>query len=172
MKLKNNFLPVVLLLAAIICFCFVGYFIWQRFSPQTIAFESLPVLQSIDRSVYSPNGLGIPSLNISLPIENHPRQAIWPVSSTGVIHINDTNIYYGHNWPNLLGKIKKISIGDTILIHTSSGDTIEYQIEKIESVWPNQPDILNQDQNTKIVLYTCTGFFDTKRLVIVASKSN
>lgn len=167
-----------LLFAALVCFSFTGFFLWQRYTPVTLAFNNLPLpADSVITTQSTPALLSIPDLGIHLPIiaatasENH-----WPVTSHGLIYLADTpvpgapgnSIIYGHNWPNLLGPVKRAQIGQKILVTSSNNEVKEFIVEKISVVAPFQTQLLAPTDTPVLTLYTCTGFLDTQRLVLTA----
>lgn len=128
----------------------------------------------------SPTALSIPSINLDLPV--YTSELVdnkWEVSTGGVSYLSgsalpgDTGntIMYGHNFPWILGKLSKVSVGDAIYIY--SGDyMLRYTIKYIQSVDPSQTSILDQSDDKRLTLYTCAGLFDSKRLVVTALLHN
>ena len=76
-------------------------------------------------------------------------------------------ILYAHNKKNLFGPLKKIKIGDLIIIE-GQGKIYEYSVSEIRKVLPNEVDAILSPQN-QLTLYTCDGSFDQKRLIVIAS---
>jgi len=79
------------------------------------------------------------------------------------------SIFYGHNWTSLLGNLVNAKPGQEISIAFGSGEIERFKISYVQVVKPSQTDILNQTNDRRITLYTCTGFLDSKRLVVVAN---
>jgi sortase (surface protein transpeptidase) len=44
----------------------------------------------------------------------------------------------------------------------------EFKVEYTATVDPSQTYIIDNTKDTRITLYTCTGFLDSKRFVVVA----
>lgn len=160
-------LSLILLTGTLVCFAGTAYLIWLRFTPITVSKSSISHTTVIS----------LPDLSISLPVTDaNVSKDHWPVSSNSLIHIIGTpqpgdpgnSIIYGHNWPNLLGPIKKAQLGQIINIASPSGQIKTFKIYAIQTVTPQQADLLKPSSDIRLTLYTCTGLFDTKRLVISA----
>ncbi len=164
MNQKNN-LSRLLFFLGLLCFVFVGVLIVDRMQNNTVSFDRLPVTSQVNTQ---PDGIEISTQQIRLAVVSKKVEKSFPTSKTTAIHIQGTNIYYAHNWPNLFGNLKKIKINDPIVIHFSNGQIKKYLVTQTESVWPSDTSILNQNNSETIIVYTCTGVFDIKRLVIVA----
>jgi len=125
----------------------------------------------------NPSAISLPSLGINLPVViTHMDGKKWPTTPSGVSYLANTAIpgdignavFYGHNWPSLLGHLKQAKNGEKLYIQYQDGITKEFTIDSISEVEPNSTEILAQSSTPKITLYTCTGFLDTKRLVVTA----
>ena len=44
----------------------------------------------------------------------------------------------------------------------------KYKVNKITAVYPNQTQVIMPTKRETLTLYTCTGFYDEKRLIITA----
>lgn len=78
----------------------------------------------------------------------------------------------GHNYnkKNMFGKLKKLSIGDSIYLTDIFGETLEYKVYEIKKVNPKETECLSQETfgRKEVTLITCTTGA-IKRLVIKAS---
>jgi len=157
----------------------ISYLIYQRYNPQKLAFDLTNVATSQNKINESrqPVGIKISSLKIELPvvptkIENNK----WEASTKGVSYLDSSvipgekgnSILYSHNWPNLLGNLNKIKTGDNITIFYSDNSQHSFEVEYLSVVKPGDTSILKNSTDNRITLYTCTGFLDSKRLVVVA----
>jgi LPXTG-site transpeptidase (sortase) family protein len=127
------------------------------------------------KEVY-PTRLEMSNLGIYLPISDATiNKGTWEYSVNAVSYLKESptpgnignSILYGHNWPNLLGPLKNVQPGDTLKIHFSNGEVKEFKAINVSIVTPDQTHILNQTEQPILTLYTCTGFLDSKRLVVV-----
>lgn len=75
-------------------------------------------------------------------------------------------ILYGHDRRGLFGDLYKLKIGD--LIEVKKGDVwFDYKVSEIHKVDPSDVSSILSDKN-RLTLYTCSGSFDQKRLVVYA----
>lgn len=163
----------------IICLVSAGYLFWQRTNPYRLSFASyseLPAVKAPEN--LRPVNIRIPSLSIDLPISAATiENGKWPASSTGISHLSSSPVpgeqgnstLYGHNWPNLLGPLKKIQPGDSIEIGLSDGTTRTFVVSRTDTVTPDQTKSISQTGETRITLYTCAGFLDRKRFIVTGS---
>ncbi len=166
--------------ASLICLILALLLVWRRTTPQRLAFGNANSFKKVKETStkVSPISIKIERLGITLDIfpanlsSNH-----WQVTDKGVSYLSLTpipgdlgnSVLYGHNWPNLLGKLIKIKPGDKIVITYSNGTTKNFLVEYTATVKPNQTYILNPSSDHRITIYTCTGFMDSKRFVAVAT---
>ena len=178
----RKFLSTLLILSGLILFSFGGYLVWERNSPQRISFDTPPPVQkgSLVENV-SEFGqakiIKIPSINKELEII--PSQIVnkrWESTKKGVSYLSTSpipgeignSIIYGHNYPNLLKDLTKVKVGDEITIVYENGSEKKFDVKFTQEVGPNQSSILDPTDDRRITLYTCSGFFDSKRFVITA----
>lgn len=158
---------------------FGSLLVFQRNNPNRVAFakgESNIAIQ-IEDKVVIPTSIKIPSLDINLDIyTSEIKNGKWEVTDKGVSYLktsvvpgeNGNSVLYGHNWTNLLGILVKIKTGEIIEIVYSDGSKKEFEVKLIQEVNPNDVSILNNTNDRRITLYTCSGFLDSKRFVVVA----
>lgn len=133
---------------------------------------------SSNENIQLPDQIEIPAINISLPIVATKIQGNdFATSSYGVNYLvdsslpgqNGNSIFYGHNWPKLLGNLKKAERGDIIALKYASGETKTFAIDLITIISAKNAKINTKSDSKILTLYTCTGFLDTKRLIITAN---
>ena len=142
-------------------------------------FLAAPVKREIKPKIKKnlPVRLIIKNLNIDLPIFS--AKVIgqnWQTTSLGVSWLDisphpgeiGNSIMYGHNWTNLLGNLIYAKPGQEIEIKYSDGKSKIFFIDKTAEVSPNDVSVLAQTKDQRVTIYTCIGFLDEKRLVIVA----
>lgn len=168
-----------LILLSLICFSWVGYLVWLRYTPTSLSFDFpfAPITQ-INPSDSTPKfSLLMPELSLNLPVTSaEVSKNLWPVSNSSLIHVSSSplpgdpgnSVIYGHNWPTLLGNLKYAQIGQIIDVKTPNGAK-KFTIDKVSVVSPDQTNLLNPTSIPTLTLYTCTGFLDSRRLVITAS---
>lgn len=176
---KINFWANLLLVSGFLGLLVGSYFIYQRQNPSRLKFENYPVVQaSFENSAEkSPTGIKIESAQISLPvIKSEIRNNKWDATIEGVSYLKSSplpgaqgnSILYGHNWASLLGNLKKVKPGDQIEISYSDQSSKKFLVEYLVEVKPDDTSILNNSSDSRITLYTCSGFLDSKRFVVVA----
>lgn len=91
------------------------------------------------------------------------------IASTSAHPGEDSNIViYSHNLKKLFGKLNSVQMHDTITLTTADGLEHAYTVTKKVVLTPAEYDILRPTNSEVLTLYTCTGFLDSKRLVVQA----
>lgn len=149
----------------------------QKFNPYRLAFNEAPNVE-ITNSSKNPVKVTIKDLNIDLPVKKAKidskkwqtyTDALSYLSSSPAPGDEGNSIIYGHNWKNLLGNLKKANIGQKITVEFSDGTKKDFETKYITEVKPSQVSILEKSNDKRITLYTCSGFLDSKRFVVVAT---
>ena len=171
-------LPTKLFLGiGVILLIFGIYLVWERNNPNRLSFQLSRNSKTTAESAEKPSILSVPSANIALPIiPASIADGKWEDTKQGVSYLSNSpvpghvgnSILYGHNWPTLLGNLSKVKPGDTISVSFTSGDTKKFTVRFVTIVTPDETHILNQTDDKRLTLYTCTGWFDSKRLVVTA----
>lgn len=168
-----------LILLGIVLLTYSGFLIYQRVNPWRLSFDSYNA-QRIEKPYTSnnPTEVIIEDLKIQLPIRQAKKEGKkWQAFSDAVSYLNSSpipgeqgnSILYGHNWRNLLGNLTGAKVGQDIKIRSSDGSEKIFKIKYIQEVTPDQTAILDLSSDTRITLYTCSGFLDSKRFVVVAT---
>jgi len=159
------------------------FLVWERNTPGRLSFN---LKNTSNNNIYPqssqiPKQLIIKDLGIDLPI--YPAkidQNKWEATTNGVSYLSSStipgekgnSIIYGHNWTSLLGPLTRAKPGQNIGVVFSDGSKKDFSIAYISTVTPNQTSILDPSSDTRLTIYTCTGFLDSKRFVVTAiSKS-
>lgn len=175
-----KFFTFVCILLSIFFFSLSGYWIFQRFNSAALSFSGVPTYEtSSNKVVNRAISLSIPAVGIpDLPIfggkiENNN----WPLRSDGLIrllsspepgHIGNS-VIYGHNWKNIFANLLKVKPGQIVEIRYVDGSSKKFKITFTQTVGPDQTQILDNTNDRRVTLYTCTGFLDSKRFVVVAT---
>ena len=139
------------------------------FTPTVIPFEKTHAI---------PTQLIIEKIQMDLPIEQTAiTNGIWQVSND-VSHLttsarpgeNGPIILYGHNTTDRLGPIRWLSKGDLIEVKSADGEIHNYIIDQTMTVNPNRLDVFTQKPGETLIIYTCDGFADLQRFVLIATK--
>jgi LPXTG-site transpeptidase (sortase) family protein len=153
------------------------------FAARMIAYRNAPVnFNNVLQTNITPDSnypvvIEFQALNLRLPISlatindgkwDDPKHTVayWIESSLPGDHGN--SVMYGHNWPNILGTLNKSKKGDVIVINYADGAERVFEVNNTYTVTADQKHILNQTDDARLTIYTCTGFLDSKRFVVVA----
>lgn len=80
-------------------------------------------------------------------------------------------VIYAHKRRGMFINLSKLQIGDTITVR--SPDMVgNYQVQSMMTVSPVRTDILNDNGQDVVTLYTCDGWQDEHRLVVKAKYIN
>lgn len=179
---RLNFWANILLSIGLLALLIFIYLIYLRYNPQKLSFEVSALENPVNYDApLSPIGIQIDSQKLTLNITSAEiKNNNWEASTTGISHLKSSvlpgeignSVLYGHNWPNLLGSLDKMKIGDKITIIYSDNSKKDFEVEYIKEVTPSETSILAPSEDKRITLYTCSGFLDTKRLVVVAKLLN
>ncbi len=163
---KSNLnLPLILGLTLIFIF-----FVWRYHQAQILSFNTKEVAK-ISASIVKP--IHIKAYPVGVDVDIQPAviaNGVWPVFSNmaGFVENDKNQIIYGHNKDNILGPIRYIKIGAIIEILSSDNKTYKYEVIKTDTVDPNNLEYVKSFDSEILTLYTCTGFLDSKRFVVVA----
>jgi LPXTG-site transpeptidase (sortase) family protein len=125
----------------------------------------------------APIAIDIPAVNIKLPVEETTvRNNVWGISSKGASHLFDSAnpgqsgpiIFYGHNTNDRFGPIRWLKKGKQISVTTADTKIHRYTIVDTLTVDPNQLAVFFSRKQETLYLYTCDGFADLKRFIIIA----
>ena len=128
----------------------------------------------------SPKKTVIPSLQIDIPVidaeiidgywETASNSASFGLGSAYPEDVGNT-VIFAHAKEGLFGNLRNVKAGDNIYILTDS-DWYPYQVEEVKTVLPDQVEVVSPTGDRRLTLYTCTGYQDFYRLVVVAKPVN
>lgn len=132
---------------------------------------------SIHQGIHSvPVSIHIPG-TLSLPIvESGKIHGVWIISNTSANHVQQSAvpgesgniIIYAHNTYALFGPLQTVKIGDRIQIRTKDTVMHQYTVTLVHEVDVDNTFSLQPTQSEVLTLYTCSGFLDSKRLIVRA----
>jgi LPXTG-site transpeptidase (sortase) family protein len=79
-------------------------------------------------------------------------------------------VIFAHARDGLFINLKEVSLGDLIYIFTDNS-WYTYKVIEIKEVYPDKTDVINPTKSSILTLYTCSGFQDSKRLIVTAEKT-
>jgi len=118
----------------------------------------------------------IPTATIDLPVYSAAiNGTTWQTTKRGISYLSTSplpgeqgnSVLYGHNWPNLLGNLHAVKPGDAVFV-TRANKTNRFIVRFVAVVDANEHSVYAPTNDTRVTLYTCTGFLDRDRLVITA----
>ena len=123
-----------------------------------------------------PTRIRIPSVGIDLPIV--PAKVIngyWELSDTsasyglgsGVPGEQGNTVIFAHARIGLFLPLRDTKLQDSIYVYTQHHAYV-YSIIQIKKVYPTDTDVIGPTKREILTLFTCSGFMDTMRLVVIA----
>lgn len=174
-KFKKSPMSYALLFTGLLLIVFgtTNYFRIRRLS-----FNGTPkVVQNAGENLDVPVEIIIPSLSLDLKVDPGViMDGVWQISANNATFLttsaipgqNGNTVIYGHNLKRILGSLPYLSIGQKITLKTVSGKILNYEVVSKEIVSPNRIDLVSPTNTEELTIYTCTGFADTKRVVVKA----
>lgn len=171
----KQFLSRLCMVSGFVCIIWGSFLVVQRNDRRFTADDNSIQLRSKFRIV--PQQLLISSIGVNLPIIGAKISGgKWDETTAGVSYITKSpapgevgnSILYGHNWSTLLGDLPKIKTGDKITVRYQNIPDRIFTVQFINTVSPDETYVLMPSKDRRITLYTCTGPFDSKRLVVTA----
>lgn len=175
----RNFLAQMLIVCGIIFLTLAGYLIIERYVPKTTqkSYAKAIVKNQTKDESRSPVRVIIDDLNIDLPIFSAEiNNGQWQTTSEGASYLASSplpgnlgnSVIYAHNWYSLFGKLVNAKPKENIKIFFKDGISKDFTIAYTAIVPANQTHIIDPSYDRRITLYTCTGFLDSQRFVVVA----
>lgn len=170
----------VLLTLGIFFFVLSLFLFRVRYSAQNLAFASVP--QSVlHANAKLPVQIILPALGETLPvIPAKITHDTWETTDKGISYLTSSAIpgekgnavFYGHNFTSLFGRLHELEVGSKIIIKDEDGIEKQFTVTHKKIVDPTDVSILQPTIDSRITLYTCTGFLDSQRLVVTAVLSH
>ena len=141
-------------------------------TPNSEALEKLVQKQGI-----KPIHLKIPKYSVDIDVEESTIiDGIWQVFPDRASHLDVSSgiagggniIIYGHNKTKDLGPIRWTLPGDLIELTGEDGVIYTYRIEKTIEVEPDNLEYVLPQSKEVLTVYTCSGFLDSKRFIVIA----
>lgn len=99
----------------------------------------------------------IPALNLELPVMadwSYPQLKTAPCRFSGTLEGNDL-VVMAHNYARHFGSLQSLVEGDSVYFRDVSGDTVEYQVAKVEILKPTAVEEMTAGEYD-LTLFTCT----------------
>ncbi len=148
----------------------------------TIADEPVNI-QGFDENNYKeediPVRIMIPEISIDLEVQKariingfwevFKDKAAWGEGS-GIPGRVGNQVVFAHAREGLFLPLKDIKKDMELFIFTKD-KWYSYKVTEIKEVYPNQVEVIKPTEDETLTLYTCSGYKDFKRLVVVAKRS-
>lgn len=125
-----------------------------------------------------PERILVPSIGIDVEVDsgNYDKDNItWNVSQNKVNFAVMTDlpnnksgntVIYGHNSKYIFKNLEDVKDGDRVYIQTKNGHSFEYVFISKKEINPNDVSILESSELPQLILLTCKGLLNEKRLVL------
>lgn len=156
---------------------FFSFRTYGEIKKQALSFSQAPELKTELKEELSPSRIIISSLKIDLPVTpGKIVDDVWEISDTGASYLLGSGIpgkpgnlvIYGHNKNNLFGPIRWLEKGDEIKIKNKREQEFIYKVVETKTVSPKNVEVLAPTEEAILTLYTCSGFLDSQRFIVVA----
>lgn len=125
-----------------------------------------------------PTRIIIPSVAIDTPVKKaliirgywqvFVDSAAWGEQS-GIPGQAGNQVIFAHKRSGLFLPLKDVKVKDKIYVLTDE-KSYSYEVREIKEVKPNQIEVVAPTLDETLTLYTCSGFGDIERLIIVAKR--
>lgn len=125
-----------------------------------------------------PERVLIPGVGIDLPVseakivngywEVFEDKAAWGEDS-GLPGTTGNQVIFAHAREGLFLPLKDVKEGQKVYVFTDE-NWYSYEVREIKEVYPNQKEVIEPTDDETLTLYTCSGFNDSKRLIIVSKR--
>ena len=180
-KLKDKVgLGIALILLGII-FVFGGAGLFKRTNSETFASEPVRIegfIASEEALEKIPQRIILPELSIDLPVKNSGLiNGYWQVfidaagwgEGSGLPGQPGNQVIFAHARRGLFLPLKDVEIGNKVYV-LSKETWYQYEVKEIKQVLPSQVEVIAPTEDETLTLYTCSGFTDSKRLIVVAKR--
>lgn len=167
----------ILIFLGLVCFGAIFSFkIYQESRQKILSFSGVPKLTEESPEELFPTQILIPKVRINLPVlVAKAGGEVWEVSDKGASYLLGSGIpgkgnlvIYGHNKTSLFGPIRWLENGDEIKIKNKKEQEFIYKVVETKTVSPKNVEVLAPTEEAILTLYTCSGFLDSQRFIVVA----
>ena len=150
-----------------------AYLIYQE--QQRVLPPALVLQQTAPEANTQPVHLELINAGVSVKVEpGYLQNGRWSVVPDAANYLVSSSLpdeggnilIYGHNKKEVLANLKQAEIGEVVELTSEDGQKRQYEIVKRYVTGPNDTSPLEERMEETLTIYTCTGFLDTKRLVI------
>lgn len=153
----------------------ISYIIPQSTSPEEPIMADSSFVTN-NQQIQIPTRILIPAVNIDLPItlakltkgywETSENTASFGEGSSPPGQKNNT-VVFAHAREHLFLPLKDVKVKDRVYLFSST-QYFSYEVESLTEVKPSDVYIVKKTEDERLTLFTCSGFLDSKRLVVIA----
>lgn len=156
------------------------YLFLERSNPNRLAFTHYQYSAAEQQQINVNNlpvQLTIPDINVDVKVIPAKTQGNnWQITDKGASYLTSSpipgqegnSVMYAHNWGGLFQNLPRIKPGNTVVVTYADRTTKTFSIAYTLEVSPGDISVLSKSTDTRLTLYTCSGFLDAKRFVAVA----
>ncbi len=150
----------------------LGFFFTRFEAPVNSYSVERPYLESLPTRIIIPSVSIDTSVKKALIIRGYWQvfndSAAWGDQS-GIPGNIGNQVIFAHKRSGLFLPLKDAKIGAKIYVLTNE-KSYNYEIKEIKEVKPNQIEVVAPTTDETLTLYTCSGFGDIERLIVVAKR--
>lgn len=150
---------------------------YHQFQKKSLSFRQAPKLSRVVEESDLPVKILIPKVGIDLSVL--PAKAVndnWETSDEAASYLLGSGIpgregnvvIYAHNKNHLFGPIRRLEKDDQIRLINKKEEEFIYKVLETKTVSKDTVEVLSATSEATLTLYTCTGFLDRERFVVVA----
>jgi LPXTG-site transpeptidase (sortase) family protein len=172
-EVRNNAIGIFFVFLSLFILLFPSYLRHRStLSSVKVNFE----LKKLQAKELIPDKIIIPDVSINTAIkeakiENGYWQTFDNTASYGqgsaVLGEKGNMVIFAHAREKLFYNLRNVKENDLVFVYNKKNRYV-YKVKEIKSVYPNDTSVIVPTKNQRLTLYTCTGFYDEKRLVIIA----
>lgn len=143
-------------------------------------FKIDPKLLSSKQQIQAPQRILIPKYKLDLNIvEAKVVDGFWEISEVSASHgvgsanpgENGNIVVFAHARDELFGPVRNIAKDDEIYLLTKDR-WHKYTVSETKLVDPSQIEVVSPTTKETLTLFTCSGFLDSKRLIVKAAPTS
>lgn len=171
--LRNN----IFLITGIFLICIFSF--WRYHQLRILSFNMQEIAKLDSSTGIKPTYIKSYPLGIDVSIKDTIiNKGVWAIQPDTASYLVDSAkigdkgniIIYGHNKDNILGPIRWIKVGAKIEITGSDEETYIYEVVKTDTVNSDNLSYILPTSEETLTLYTCVGFLDNQRFIVVAKR--
>ncbi len=153
--------------------------LYGSFNPATVSKPVVNVVEKQNPELLLPYSIQVKGVTKELTvIPGHFEKGEWDLSPKAAMFLtqsarpnqNGNTVIYGHNTENIFGPLRNAKKGDLIVVRTKDGKQYIYVATTIKVVAPTYVEILKPTKEAQLTIFTCSGLFDSQRLVVVGKR--